>query len=475
MSYRKLIFLLRKEIYIIKRKENEELLEMFKVKDFVEVAKKMYGMIKYSKLSKSNFVAKEYTDEVLKDYDLLYDEFGRLWLYSEKEGIWLENAEKDLNKILREEYLKENHQRQYCVDEVTSDIKGRAFKRGAFEEPSPDLIPFNDKIYDLVKDKPINYSKKYFFTGKLPVNIDTKNNLCPTIDKIFNDILGEKDSLILYQLAAYCLYRAYPNQKIFFLVGDGRNGKTTYINILTKLLDKENVSSVNAKDLEYNDFYPSELYGKLLNNCGELDENVFRSTSMLKKLTGGDMITAQKKFKEPFKFQNYAKMLITTNKLPQTTDRSAGFYRRARIIEFPFIFDVGKNAIVEVEKNIPEPEYEAFARKCIKILKKMKDSNFMLNGHKSIEETMTEYENKSSPLVMFLKEKTIKNTDSKISCKNFYNQFNAYLALRKIPEWSPNAITKELKDKGFEMKTLSVKKKDGERTTRKFWIGFKLK
>jgi putative DNA primase/helicase len=445
-------------------------------KELIELTKKFVTTVNYSKLSKSgNFVAGIYSEKVLEDIELAYDEYGRFWIYDSDQGIWLENAEKDLNKILREEYLEEKHQKKYYVDEVIEDIKGRVFKRGYFKEPNPKLIPFNDKIYNLENGELIEYLPEYFFIGKLPVNIDTENTDCPTIERIFGELLGERDNYVLYQLAAYCLYRSYPYQKAFFLVGEGRNGKTTYINILTKLVGEDNVSSVNLRDLLNKDFYLSQLYGKLLNNCGEIDENILRNTSILKQLTGSDIIVAQKKFKEPFKFRNYAKILIATNKLPETLDKSPGFYRRVRIIEFPFKFDIGINAIASIENKIPDIEFEGLAKKCVRILKDLYDNGFTFKENKSIEQATQEYEDASNPLSLFLKEKTENDANGKISCKKLAMLFSSYLADRKIEEWTPIRIGRALKDKGFEIRTLGVKKKDGERTTRKFWIGLKLK
>lgn len=458
------------------KKEDEKIiLELLENKDLLHLTKRIIDTVKYSKLSKKgNFIANEYAEKVLEDFELVYDEFGRLWMYDEESGIWLENAEKDLDTILRARYLEEKYQKKYFVEEVIAQIKARVFGRGIFCEPDLNLIPFNDKIYDLNKDKLLSYSKKYFFTSKLPASIDIKVAKCPTIDRIFKELLGDDNCYVLYQIAAYCLYRAYPLQQAFFLVGDGRNGKSTFINILERFLGEENVSSVSLWGLEHNNFYISQLYGKLLNNCGELDENVFNNTSVLKQLTGGDLIVANKKFKEPFKFRNYAKILITTNKIPQTNDKSAGFYRRSRIIEFPYKFDYGQNAVAAIEKTIPSSEYDGFAVKCLQVLKDLKKEGFMLKGHKTIEQAAKEYEDASNPLSLYLKENVLKDSSGKISCTKLANLFNGYIEEKNLPIWSSIKISKEMKDKGYEMKTLSVKK-DGQATTKKFWIGLKWK
>ena len=71
---------------------------------------------------------------------------------------------------------------------------------------------------------------------------------------------------------------------------------------------------------------------------GETDFNEMKKTSMLKKLSGGDLIGFEYKRKDPFEDKNYAKITISTNNLPSTSDKTIGFYRRWLIIDFPITF-----------------------------------------------------------------------------------------------------------------------------------------
>jgi Family of unknown function (DUF5906) len=49
----------------------------------------------------------------------------------------------------------------------------------------------------------------------------------------------------------------------------------------------------------------------------------------------GDSIRAQNKFKDPFSFRNYAKLIFSANKIPESDDDSSyAYYRRWLIIEF---------------------------------------------------------------------------------------------------------------------------------------------
>ena len=215
----------------------------------------------------ANFNVRFYSDRVLEKHHIAYDNYDRLWIYNKSEGMWMDKAEKDIAKVLRKEILEEKHLKTQCVNEVINDIKGREYDRFSYEEPDNSLIPFANKICDLKKKKLLKYGPEYFFINKLPVDVDKKGK-CPNIDKIFADLVGDDKKEILYELAAYCLYRGYPYQKIFLLVGDGSNGKSTYKTILSRLLGIRNVCSVSLNELISSQFGTSQLYKKYLNLCG---------------------------------------------------------------------------------------------------------------------------------------------------------------------------------------------------------------
>ncbi len=56
------------------------------------------------------------------------------------------------------------------------------------------------------------------------------------------------------------------------------------------------------------------------------------SLTVLKKLTGNDEHTGEFKYKKPFKFVNYAKLIFSCNKIPETEDQTDAFFRRLIII-----------------------------------------------------------------------------------------------------------------------------------------------
>lgn len=154
-----------------------------------------------------------------------------------------------------------------------------------------------------------DYIPEMFFTSKLMVRHDPGSK-CPTIDRIFRQFVTPDRMIDFCEMAAYCFLRSYPNQKFIFIYGDGFNGKSTYGNILMRLLERRNVCVISLQSFQTNRFAAAELYKRYANINIEVDYRDLNRTDTINKLTGGDPIMAELKYGHPFNFTNYAKLLF---------------------------------------------------------------------------------------------------------------------------------------------------------------------
>ena len=152
------------------------------------------------------------------------------------------------------------------------------------------------------------------------------------------------DDLIesVWELAGYLLIPDQSLQTAFMLLGEGANGKSTLLNLLMTLIGKENTSAVALHRLDEDRFATAELVGKLANVFADLDARALQASSIFKSITGGDLITAERKYDHPFQFTPYARLLFSANEPPPTPDSSDAFFRRWQVIPFDRRFDPGK-------------------------------------------------------------------------------------------------------------------------------------
>jgi P4 family phage/plasmid primase-like protien len=405
--------------------------------------------------SKTKFNPRPYSEEILKEYSLRSDLLKRFWIYKKKTGIWSDRAEIFLDSILRKRILGHKDFKIYCVKEIIEDLRGLTFQEEYPKEASPDLIPFKNVIFNIKTRKTIKYSPDYFFINKLAINYNPEGGSeCPTIDRVFHEIVAEKDVPMLYQIVAYSVHRGYPSAKFFILHGIGSNGKTRYIDVLEKILGEENISDVSMTDLQFNRFAPSELLGKLLNVSGEMAYQSLHRTELLKEATGESFLRCERKFREAFKFKNYAKMVFSTNQVPLTMDHTHGFYRRVVLIEFPRVFEEGKDADPFIIKNIPEKEFEALGLWALTKLAEMKRNKFAFSNLDDVEKVAKKYKYLSNPVYRFLDDFTVKEVNSEIPKNVFYDSFISFAKDRGIRELTTKEVVSAMKSMGYEEKMI---------------------
>src|SRR5690606_34746082 len=111
------------------------------------------------------------------------------------------------------------------------------------------------------------HSPERGFRYCLPFSFDESAE-CPMFDEFMDRITLENKELqdILDEFGRYIMsgsLNIYP--KILMLVGDGSNGKSTWINIVTGLLGEDHVAAADLYDLQKDPYAMASLDGKLLN------------------------------------------------------------------------------------------------------------------------------------------------------------------------------------------------------------------
>jgi putative DNA primase/helicase len=123
------------------------------------------------------------------------------------------------------------------------------------------------------------------------------------------------------------------------LIGPGRNGKSVLIKLVEALVGHENASHASLQELLGDRFASADLYCKLVNDYADLEADKLINTGKFKTLVSGDSIRAQKKHQQAFSFRNYAKLIFSTNKIPESEDKSYAYYRRWVILSFNRVFE----------------------------------------------------------------------------------------------------------------------------------------
>jgi len=438
------------------------LIEPKNIEAIEERAEKEKVIVKADLINLFNQNKLEIVNKFYEQQPFFFDKATIFWLWQENRYLMVDEYD-----LLKELMNGSQNKDEAIKNSFWTEIM-RAFKvTGRMNEPKESKkswIQFKDIIIDWKTGENIQISHEYFNVNPIPWN-PIKGNTTQ-INAIFESWVGKEYVQTLKEIIAYCLIQDYPLHRIFCLTGSGLNGKGVYQSLIRKIIGHENIVSTELDLLADNRFESSKLYKKLVCQMGETNFSEMSKTSMLKKLSGQDLIGIEFKNKNPFDTVNYAKLIINTNSLPPTTDKTDGFYRRWMIIDFPNKFPEG----VDVLAKIPDYEIEALLYECLELL-----PNILINGkfynEGNIEERKKRYEDKSNPINSFIKENYKKNFNGKVPLFEFDDKFNIYLSERGLRKVTRKQIGLILKNEGFELERENVKNLDNTWTKWTFIYG----
>lgn len=379
---------------------------------------------------------------------LYYNNSGIWWAWNHKLKKWEMIDDTDLmNRI--DLALKNT-----AVKTTSSGIKNEileSLKRKARQNKPIDLdkyvVQFGKEIVNIKTGELTEATSKYFCINPIPHKIGESEDT-PILDKIFKEWVGDKYTNTLYQMIAYSIIPDYPIHRFFVLIGSGLNGKSTFLNVIIKFVGIENRCSTELDTLLLSRFEVTKLYKKLICVMGETNFNELKNTSLLKRLSGGDTIGYEFKNKTPFDDVNYAKIIIATNSLPQTHDKTDGFYRRPLIISFNNRFTEKRDILSE----IPEIEFNNLAKKSIRILRELLEKK-EFDNEGSIEERKQVYEENSNPIKTFIDKECEINPNYEVPFYLFYDAFAKYLTDRGYRQLTKKSVGNSLRDEGLEIST----------------------
>lgn len=363
----------------------------------------------------------------LKLQPCFYDKAKLWWVWNDKCHCWKEIDEIDLLNCFLDSTEELHITNSKFKNELITALQMLA-RRNIPKPAKTKYIQFKDKAVNIEDGKIYPVSSRFFFTNPIPWEIGETPDT-PTLDKLFKDWVGERYVQTLYEIIAYCCYRGYPIQVLFSFIGCGRNGKTQFQRILTKFLGISNVSCTELDSLagpNKNRFETFKLYKKLACQMGETNFGLMNNTSILKKITGGDMIGFEKKGKDPFDDYSYAKILINSNSLPTSEDTSEGFYRRWVIIDFPNQFKEGTDIFL----TIPDQEYNNLCVKVMQILPGLLQRGSFTNQG-TIEERKKKYIESSNPLGIFIDACCVRDSGRFIRYGELYKEYAIFLNKNK--------------------------------------------
>ena len=344
-----------------------------------------------------------------------------------------------------------------CYRLLIDDV--RIQKSASEINANPNLINFQNGVWDINQQKLIPHDSKYLQTIQIPHEVGVYKPFTQT--KLYDFFkltqLPKSDIKMILKYMAYCLTLNYGLKTFMVLLGKSNTGKSVLIRFFENLVGKENTSALSMHELNMR-FYPAQLYGKLMNACADNNSLPLSSIDTLKKVTGGDQIMHEKKGRDPFFFVSFAKLIFSFNQMPlQLEEKSNAFYKRMRILSMEtelFLNDQYVNNLVTtgVEEIIPYLLHLLPVEK----IPRTKNSTRLV-------EVLRE---DSDSIHSFLNNKCIIDVDATIDKDRLYEEYVRYCAEYGREAHKKQGFTRTLRGQGFE----SSRNKDND----SIWVGLTL-
>ncbi|WP_340640635.1 phage/plasmid primase, P4 family [Bacillus atrophaeus] len=319
------------------------------------------------------------------------------------------------------------------------------------------LFNCENGVIDLKTGDLLPHDRDLLFTKISPVAYE-KDADCPNwkafMESIFIDEQGKTNYEIiefLQKAIGYSLTGETTEQVMFFLFGNGRNGKSTFINTVQHLLGdygrqtnsdtfikKKNDTSIN------NDI--ARLDGARFVSAVESEEGQQLSESLVKQITGGEKMSARFLRQEYFEFTPEFKVFFTTNHKPIVKGSDEGIWRRIRLV--PFTVTIPKD---KIDKQLPQKlaaEMPGILRWAVEgCLMWQKDG---LTEPEDIRKATEGYREDMDILGPYMEERCVHHPTAKVEAKELYKDYKDWCYENDEIELKNRAFYRQLEIRGFK-------------------------
>jgi len=260
---------------------------------------------------------------------------------------------------------------------------------------------------------------------------------CPRFEQFVNDIFEGDSELISFVRRAigYSLTGSTSEQCLFIMIGDGANGKSTFINVIKNLLGTYGTTAAAQTLIAQGG---SSIGDDLVDlarsrfiSVSETEEGQSLAEAKIKQMTGGDTLKGRPLYGNYVEFKIIGKLWLATNSLPQINNSDFGIWRRIMAIPFNRTFlaeEQDKTLQSKLMEELPGILNWAI-QGCLEWQREG------LNPPKIVQEQVAEYKSSMDSISQFIRDECELGVDCSHTASQFYSEYRSWcLAVGKKPK-----------------------------------------
>jgi P4 family phage/plasmid primase-like protien len=437
-----------------------------------------------------------------KALPFLKDQVRKTWVFLKKKEKWV-GDDKEKQKKHKETIAQLNKTsikienapaRKSVINALTTYIYNKTFEESLNKHKF--LFPIkNNLVVNLKTGETYEREQKHFFTWESPVNIlrsdplhgtertiNDSLQLAPSVpaelacaNKWFLDIANGDTDLASYlkTLLLYFCSGGTFDRSFYQLIGEGKNGKSLFINILEVLLGvvcitgkKKTIITTKYKNEAGAEPEICRMRGKRLVTFTETGKNDLLNNESLKSLTGGDKQTARMLYSNTVSdFKMTAKMLIATNYQLEFFENDEALKCRCKVIPFNNTFEPNEQFTTDILEN-KENKLSAIFSVALEDGKIHLQKKEKFTAPEAVLMRTKEVCDEMDTVLNFIRDECDTDVsgnkdgvrpkeESAISTTKLFSCFQSYCIRNKYPVPSDKFFSKEMEKKNFTKKRIN--------------------
>lgn len=280
-----------------------------------------------------------------------------------------------------------------------------------------------------------------------PFNIDV--NYEPSaydenVDNFLNDITCNRKELRLFLeeiIGHILMINKFPHN-IFFLTGSGKNGKSTFVTMLSNFA-KGLTSHVSLQRFE-DDTSIISLSGKLLNISDDVNASYIEKSEKLKLMCAGNEFDVRPNYRDNTSFVSTSTFILTANEMPIFKDKTNGFYRRVLTVPFDFVV---KKRNANIDKLLSTANAKSYLFNLgLQGLKRIVKNGYEMTENEIVKSATEQYKLETDSIYAYLQD--YPDIENKWF-NNVYLAYEEYCEENYIESVPRNVFSRKLKNYGF--------------------------
>ena len=317
-------------------------------------------------------------------------------------------------------------------------------------DQNPYLLCFNNCVVDFKEKthragRPDDYISKCTNIDYIPLESGKHGSTVKEITDFMDELFPDKElRQYMWEHSASCLVGTNENQTFNILTGSGRNGKSKYVDLMSKGLgDYKGTVPITLITQKRNSIGSTsseivQLMGTRLAVMQEPSKGDKINEGIMKEITGGDPIQGRALFKDTVTFIPQFKLVVCTNTLFDIKSNDDGTWRRIRLVDFVAKF---LEKPYEDEDRFPRDQYphqfkidknidQKFDKWAPAFMAMLVDMSYRMQGNvndcKIVMASSEQYREGQDYLAEFVRDKIQRKKGGKIKKTEVYEHFRQW-------------------------------------------------